>query len=364
MNLPIFNCDCSSYSRDLELYSKKEHRAEFMPILNLQSIDIQFDSNFSNLSRHSFQSKNVIEIKNFKNEAIDEQIQTINKKGDFILIIGWWMNHYGHCLLDILPAFEYIRSIFKNSNFKFLIPSSSPINSILLALDSAFWTRSLETYDPKNGLSLTGNIKIYSFDQYPHRYKGGSIDLINRLKKTNLNSSQTNNEVIFCPRYTDSDSINGKHQTQYEIDKISEELSSFCKKFNLIFKIFKPKLETGGWMSANKQRQFFQNAHTVIGLRGSAMHNVIWSKKMIDKNLKPLNIIEFTQCESKLSAYNLAPNDHRLRKGDDLGSWKQYSSDFNSQYYHIFYTIKESEKHYVYIDINELSLVLRQILTK
>ena len=363
-NNPIHYGHCDSYNSLLSHANLTESTFNPPMIHTVKSAQIEFDFNFDNQSIHKIYTESLkVDICNFErtHQPISDDLTKI--EGEYILVVSWWMNHFGHCMLDILPAYEYIRHLYRDTSFKFLVPRCSPIESILLALDPSFWSRSLETYDPKNGLSLTGSIKIYSVDQYPHRYKGGSIDLINRLKKTNSNFSQTNNEVIFCPRYTDSDAVNGKHQTQEEIEKISKELSSFCKKNNLIFKTFNPKLETGGWMSVDKQRQFFQHAHTVIGLRGSAIHNVIWSKEMIDKNSKPLNIIEFTQCESKLLDYNLAPNDHRLRKGDDLGSWKQYSSDFNSQYYHIFYTIKESEKDYVYIDINELSLTLHQILT-
>lgn len=356
---PIHCGHCESYNSLLAQGNPTESTFNPPIIHTVKSAQIEFDFNFNNQSTHKIHAESLkVDICNF--EKVHQPISNnlTKMEGEYILIMGWWMNHFGHCLLDILPAFEYFRSKFKNLNFKFLIPSSSPIYSILLALDPAFWSQAVETYNPKNGLSLTGSIKIYSFEQYPHRHKGGSIDLINRIQKTNSHSPQINNEVIFCPRFNDSSTPNGKLQTQEQIEKISKEISSFCKKFNLSFKTFKPKLERGGLMSVDEQRHFFEKAHTVIGLRGSAMHNIIWSKKNTDKNLKPLNVIEFTQCESSLSAYNLESNDHRLRKDDDLGSWKQYSSDFNSQYYHIFYTIKESKKDYVYIDINELNLIL------
>ena len=356
---PIHCGRCESYNSLLARGNPTESTFNPPIIHTVKSAQIEFDFNFNNQSIHKIYAESLkVDICNF--ERISQPISGnfTKMEGDYILIMSWWMNHYGHCLLDILPAFEYFRSKFKNSNFKFLIPLNSPIYSILLALDPAFWSQVVETYSPKNGLSLRGSIKIYSFDQYPHRHKAGSIDLINRIQKTNSNSPEINNEVIFCPRFNDSSTPHGKLQTQDQIEKISKEISSFCKKFNLSFKTFKPKLETGGWMSVDEQRHFFKKAHTVIGLRGSAMHNIAWSKKNTDKNLKPLNVIEFTQCESSLSAYNLDPNDHRLRKGDDLGSWKQYNSDFNTQYYHMFYTIKESKKDYEYVDINELNSIL------
>lgn len=362
-NNPIHYGHCDSYNSLLARANLTESTFNPPMIHTVKSAQIEFDFNFDNQSIHKIYAESLkVDICNFErtHQPISDDLTKI--EGEYILVVSWWMNHFGHCMLDILPAYEYIRHLYKDTSFKFLVPRCSPIESILLALDPYFWQNKIEHYS--TNLKLKGNIKIYSIDAYPHRRSGGSVDLVKTMRRQTLKDSKIN-DLIFCPRFDNSSSANGKWQTQDQIDLISKTIKNFIKNtgLDLNFKIFKPKLETGGWMSADKQRQFFQNAHTVIGLRGSAIHNVIWSKKMIDKNLKPLNIIEFTQCESKLLAYNLAPNDHRLRKGDDLGSWKQYSSDFNNQYYHIFYTIKESEKHYVYIDINELNLILHQIFT-
>lgn len=359
---PIHCGHCESYNSLLAHVSPVESKFK-PPIVHVaKSAQIEFDFNFNNQSIHKIYAESLkVDICNF--ERISQPISGnfTKMEGDYILIMSWWMNHYGHCMLDILPAFEYIRHLHKDTSFKFLVPRRSPIGSILLALDSDFWRNKIEYYS--TNLKLKGDVKIYSIDAYPHRLVGGAVDLIKRIRRQTPKDSKVN-DLIFCPRFDNPSSANGKRQTIEQIDLILKTIQDYIKNtgLDLNFKVFNPLLDDGSYMSMPDQKLFFENAHTIVGPRGSALLNCIWSKRFTDKNSPPLNIIEFTQCEGEISKIiSTNDNDHRLRTNDDLGLWVQLSGDFNYQLGHLFYYIENSNDSYIHINTDHLIQLLNNI---
>jgi len=351
-NPPLVLGNCESYSS--ELFTNKNRKDDLFKPPLIQTVSS------ANIELNLFSYQDLCILK----ETLDFNLKRLSQiSGQYILIIAPYMRHFGHCIVDILPAFEYIREIYKNTTFKFLLPKMSPIKSILLALDPDFWADKIEVYNTHNGkagLKLEGDIKIYLLDRYTHRSKGGSIDLIERIKRQNSKKLDLN-DLIFCPRLEGSS--NGRIQNTEEVDLISKTIRNFIKdnKLQLNFKIFNPLLNDGSYMSIQDQRLFFKNAHTVLGPRGSAIHNIIWSKRFTDKNFKPLNVIEITQCLKKLQNLGVKCKDHRA-KLMDIGSWNHYPEDFNSQYYHIFYKIKSLEDQYIYTEPKDIILALKKAL--
>lgn len=353
---------CDSYNSLLARANPTESTFNPPTIHTVKSAQIEFDFNFDNQSIHKIYTESLkVDICNFERVRQPISDNLTKMEGEYILVMSWWMNHFGHCMLDILPAFEYIRHLYKDTSFKFLVPRSSPIGSILLVLDSDFWRNKIEYYS--TNLKLKGDIKIYSMDAYPHRSAGGAVDLIKRLQQQNAKESKAN-DLIFCPRYDDFSSANGKRQTIEQIDLISKTIQDYIKNtgLDLNFKVFNPLLDDGSYMSMSDQKLFFENADTIIGPRGSALLSCFWSKRFTDKTLPPLNIIEFTQCESEISKIiSTNDNDHRLRTNDDLGLWVQLSRDYNYQLIHLFYYIKNANDPYVYINADHLTSLLNNI---
>ena len=358
----IHHGHCDSYNSLLDHVNPTESTFNPPTIHTVKSTCIEFDFNFNNHSIHKIYTESLkVDICNFERVRQPISDNLTKMEGEYILVMSWWMNHFGHCMLDILPAFEYIRHLYKDTSFKFLVPRSSPIGSILLVLDSDFWRNKIEYYS--TNLKLKGDIKIYSMDAYPHRSAGGAVDLIKRLQQQNVKESKAN-DLIFCPRYDDFSSANGKRQTIEQIDLISKTIQDYINNTgkDLNFKVFNPLLDNGSYMSMSDQKLFFENADTIIGPRGSAHLNCFWSKRFTDKKLSPLNIIEFTQCESEISkTISISAGDHRLRRNDDLGLWAQLSGDFNYQLGHMFYYIENSNDSYIYINTEHLILLLNKI---
>jgi len=199
---------------------------------------------------------------------------------------------------------------------------------------------------------------------WSHRNLNGSEDLINTLKKHTI--SDNCNRVIFCPRNQSTGGMNGKYQTNSECNMIQDIIRGSIKDSHLQLSTFNPVIDSG-YQPVKDQRNLFHNAHTVIGLKGSAIHNIIWSSRFVDSGRKPLNIIEIIPCNDRLNDI-ITPRsnerlygDYRNRVGDALGSYAQYSDEFNGRWHHVFYNVKENSD-FVYTDLKSLhKLILNTI---
>lgn len=302
-------------------------------------------------------SVNVKYVKNISNCCIVDN--------NCVLIINGYMEHYGHCLLDSLPAYEYMRARYPNRMF--LIPKDSPIYDCLLCVDYAYWIKHAILYTHGDNYMLKGMLTLYdnTTTLWSHRSHGGCADLINTLNISPV--SDDCNRIVYCPRNQSTGVMNGRYQTADECDAIQDIIRDAIKDTQLKLSTFNPVTQSG-FLPVIDQKKIFQDAHTVVGLRGSALHNIIWSSRFVNSDQPPLNIIEIIPCNTTLN--NIIPlrdnnnvsGDYRNRRGDALGSYIQYSDEFNGRWYHIFYTVKE-DSDYVYTDLRSLNKLVLNIIT-
>lgn len=311
-------------------------------------IEVKFYNQAKDVEHTLYRSKNI------ENDYDKIDVKLI---GNYAIIQNEWMGHYGHNIHDNLSRFEYIRQLF-DSNIKFILTEyEDGTNEItkeqLLCIDESYYSNNL-IYIPRNKIiEIDGSlIQLKKNYQWIHESKLFSKFL---QKSLFMDVGSKKEKIIFCPR--GDDAFHARRNTTQDVEIIKNLFKEIKKEFDgeLSYEIFKCEDSNGNTMTIKEQQLFFQDATMIIGLHGTAMTNMIWSNRISNFNLPPLQIIEIVGSSSYFEKHT--PNYQKFQKGNDNGYFAQFGGNrFNVSWRHLFYHALKNKSDYDYVTFSHKHL--------
>lgn len=263
-----------------------------------------------------------------RKQWVDRKFKTEPKRivGNFFVLNGKYTAHYGHIMLEWLPTVVYYLHTYPK--FKIILQKGSPMIDSLIAAMPSCANRIVVS-------ELGCMLKIHGFVKFIRRV---NIKPCRFQMYSNIGDHQLTNmkrKVLYCPRYL-PEAGHGKCSNLVHQDDIMNALGNIKDCDVTMFRPY--DTETGDYIPISEQKNMFEDVSVVVGPRGSAIHNILWSNRIHIPDVSPLHVVEFV-CDNKDVFKTVPESKIMLRnylRNDILGSWKQYClSNINCQYHHI-----------------------------
>lgn len=269
----------------------------------------------------------------------------IHLSGKFAIIQSGWLGHIGHNTHDSLGMFEYIRTHTKNVKFIITEYAKDMHQTTLeqLKLLHPYYADNCVFVPRDVNTSITGTLyQLEALQDWKHHaYQYGSF-LQNRLKQLTNDECETKREhIVFCPRIP-TNASNGRNNTEEQIHDIKQMLAEYK---HVDVSVFHHIDENGKVLTIEQQKNIFESATILVGVHGTAMANMLWSHRLGNFDLPPLNVIEITGCP---------PEDK------PMSHWQFFSKHHNVSWKTIFYNL--SDPTYVRVPINNLKQAIDDCL--
>lgn len=278
--------------------------------------------------------------------AYQNETQTRDYFGDFVLFSQRFQNNYGHVFHDHLPQISWLT---QNTNAKIFL-MDTPLNRIFTKCFFNDISQRFIFSKTNKKQNVFGSISTYELSD-PRSYSKEMYNVhyhvaFYKQKLKNSCLSNDHGKVIYCSR----NSSQVKHSRKMNVDNERQIIELLLNKFGDRLVVFNGQDEHGKKIPVYDQARLFSSADVVIGPHGSGMSNIGWMDWSTKNPRK--KVIEFVCSESSKQVQSGCP------------FYRTYAWMFGTlnsiDYHHIAFT-EYSTADETYISLKDLETVLRVI---